>query len=41
MNINHKNIYYKSKKEINDLKVKQMIEGVFVKHPAYGHRRLA
>jgi len=41
MNISHKNIYYKSKKEIDDLKVKQMIENTFIKHPAYGHRRLA
>lgn len=39
--INHKNIYHKSKKEINDLKTKEEIEKTFEKHPAYGHRRLA
>ena len=41
MNINSKNIYHQSKKETKDLKVKQQIENVFKKHPAYGHRRLA
>lgn len=41
MNINHKNIYYQSKKKVKDLKVKQLIENAFKKHPAYGHRRLA
>ena len=41
MNINNKNIYYQSKKEAKDLKVKQSIEDAFKLHPAYGHRRLA
>lgn len=41
MNINSKNIYHQSKKELQDLRVKQQIEAVFKKHPAYGHRRLA
>ena len=41
MGINHKNIYYKSKKDMNDLSVKYQIEKTFLVHPAYGHRRLA
>lgn len=41
MKINSKNLYYQSKKEIKDLMVKQQIENVFKKDPAYGHRRLA
>lgn len=41
MSINHKNMYFKSQKETKDLKVKEDIEKTFVKHPAYGHRRLA
>lgn len=41
MRINNRNIYYKSKKEITDLKVKNEIEKTFNSHPAYGHRRLA
>jgi len=41
MNINHKNIYHKSKKDTDDLIVKNNIEKTFVVHPAYGHRRLA
>jgi len=41
MNINSKNLYYKSKKKISDLKVKKQIEDTFKDHPAYGHRRLA
>lgn len=41
MQINHKNIYHTSKKEIDDLWVKETIEDTFKLHPAYGHRRLA
>lgn len=41
MSLNHKNMYYKSQKETNDLKVKEKIEKTFVDNPAYGHRRLA
>ncbi|MGB9680895.1 MAG: IS3 family transposase [Minisyncoccia bacterium] len=41
MNINHKNIYNKSKKDIKDLSIKSEIEKTFESHPAYGHRRLA
>ena len=41
MNINHKNIYNKSKKEVKDLAVKADIEKTFEDNPAYGHRRLA
>ena len=41
MNINHKNIYHKSKQEIKDIIVKKDIEKAFETHPAYGHRRLA
>lgn len=41
MNINHKNIYNHSKKDIKDLVVKSHIETTFKTHPAYGHRRLA
>ena len=41
MKINPKNIYYQSKKETKDLRVKQLIENAFKKHPAYGQRRLA
>ena len=41
MNLNHKNLYYQKKKEIQDLIVKDKIEKTFISHPAYGHRRLA
>ncbi len=41
MQINHKSIYYTSKKEIDDLQVKETIKDTFAIHPAYGHRRLA
>ena len=41
MNINHKNIYYQSKKEAKDLIVKEDIEKIFLTHPAYGCRRLS
>lgn len=41
MNINRKNIYNKSKKDIKDLSVKSDIEDTFITHPSYGHRRLA
>jgi putative transposase len=41
MNINHKNIYYQSKKDIKDVAVKDEIEKTFLVHPAYGHRRLS
>lgn len=40
MNINHKNIYIKSKKDIRDLFVKDQIEKTFIDNPSYGHRRL-
>ncbi len=39
--INHKNIYYKTRKEENDLEIKNQIESVQVNNPAYGHRRIA
>ena len=41
MNINIKNLHYQAKLAIKDSGVKKQIEDVFVKHPAYGHRRLA
>jgi len=41
MGVNHKNIYWKSKKETEDLKTKELIEEAFRRHLAYGHRRLA
>lgn len=41
MNINHKNIYYRSKKQMKDSVMKDAIEKMFIVHPAYGHRRLA
>lgn len=41
MNINRKNIYHKSAKDMKDLKVKTDIENTFLIHPVYGHRRLA
>jgi transposase InsO family protein len=41
MNINHKNVYYQSKKEIKDIIVKKNIEKTFENNPSYGHRRLA
>ena len=41
MNINHKNIYHQSKKDIKDNTVKTSVEKTFIDNPAYGHRRLA
>lgn len=41
MNMNHKNIYHRSKRKIKDIAVKDKIEDTFKTHPAYGHRRLA
>lgn len=41
MNINHKNIYYQSKKDIEDMIVKKEIEKIFENNPSYGHRRLS
>lgn len=41
MNINRKNIYNQSKKDIKDMFVKTDIEKTFERHPSYGHRRLA
>jgi putative transposase len=41
MSINNKNIYKTSKKDINDLIVKNQIELAFIDNPAYGHRRLS
>ena len=41
MSLNSKNIYYQSKMDKKDLKVKKLIEDTFIPHPAYGHRRLA
>ena len=41
MNINRKNIYNQSKKDIKDMSVKADIEKTFESHPSYGHRRLA
>jgi len=41
MHINNKNIYYQSKIDAKDLRVKQLIKDAFKLHPAYGHRRLA
>ena len=39
--ISRSSLYYKSKKHIEDLKVKQKIEKVWNDHPSYGHKRLA
>lgn len=41
LGISRKNIYRQSKLEIKDKLLKQEIEAVWLKHPAYGHRRLA
>lgn len=41
MNINRKNIYHQSTKNIQDQGIKSEIEDTFTVHPAYGHRRLA
>ncbi len=41
MNINHKNIYHQSIKNMKDQTVKSNIEDTFITHPSYGHRRLA
>lgn len=41
MNINRKNIYHKSLKDMKDRRVKSDIENTFLIHPAFGHRRLA
>lgn len=41
MNINHKNIYHKSKMKIRDLEIKERIEENHITNPSYGHRRLA
>jgi len=41
MDINHKNIYHKSKMKIRDLLIKEKIEENHITNPAYGHRRLA
>lgn len=41
MNINRKNIYHQSIKDMNDQTVRSNIEDIFITHPAYGHRRLA
>ena len=41
MNINRKNIYNQSQKDIKDISVKDDIEKVFKNNPSYGHRRLA
>lgn len=41
MGMNHKNLYYRKKKEAEDIIVKDKINKTFVSHPAYGHRRLA
>ena len=41
MNINHKNIYHTSIKDMKDIQTKSTIEETFKMHPAYGHRRLA
>lgn len=39
--IDRRNIYYKSKRRIEDEEIKNQIESVQVKNPAYGHRRIA
>lgn len=41
MGINRKNIYRKSKLEVNDKLLKKDIQTVWKDNPAYGHRRLA
>lgn len=41
MDINHKNIYHKSKMLTRDLEVKKKIDENHISNPAYGHRRLA
>ena len=40
VNINPKNIYYKTKRDKQDEEVKNQIEAVQVANPAYGHRRI-
>lgn len=41
MGIDKRNIYYKTKRRPLDEETKNQIEAVQVKHPAYGHRRIA
>ena len=41
LKVSHKGIYYKSKKEEEDLRIKKAIEEIFKIHPSYGHRRIA
>jgi len=41
MRIDSRNLYRKSHKEADDLKLKEEINKVFEKHPAYGHRRVS
>ncbi len=41
MDINRKNIYHQSLKDMKDRQVKSVIEQTFLIHPAFGHRRLA
>ncbi len=41
MNVNRKNIYHQSLKDIKDKQVQSEIEDTFLIHPAFGHRRLA
>lgn len=41
LGIKRKNIYRKEKQEQKDLLVKTAIEEVHIKHPAYGHKRVA
>ena len=40
LGINRKNIYYHSIQDDKDEQLKQVIETVWIKHPAYGHKRL-
>ncbi len=41
MGVERRNIYREGKQEAKDLSLKQAIEQVWIKHPAYGHKRLA
>ncbi len=41
LGIERRNIYRENKQETKDKSLKEAIEGVWIKHPSYGHKRLA
>ena len=41
LGVSRSSLYYKSKMEAKDLELAKQIRGVHLKHPAYGHKRLA